>query len=68
MIMTKYKDDTQPFLGFANYLVKFMPGLSDMAKPLIELCEQSMVFSFDTLHPGYFETIRRTDMQGITLQ
>ena len=64
----KDQEETQRFIGFVSYLSKFIPGLSELAKPLREICKVGTIFSFEQPHLDAFEAIRKKAMQDITLQ
>lgn len=50
-----------------NYRGKSISELSDMAKPLRELCKQGTVFSFGKPHLEVFEAIQIAAMEDTTL-
>ena len=64
----KDQEETQRFIGFVSYLSKFIPGLSELAKPLREICKVGTIFSFEQPHLDAFEAIRKKAMHDITLQ
>ena len=40
--------ETQRFLGFINYLAKFLPHLSEVCEPLRRLCEKNNLFCWES--------------------
>jgi hypothetical protein len=47
------------FLGFVNYLSKFLPSLSDICKPLRKLTVKDTVWSWHEIHDRAVEEIKR---------
>ena len=37
-------EDVQSFLGFVNYLLRFIPNLATLHKPLQDLCKSNVLF------------------------
>lgn len=61
------KHATQSFLGFVGYLAKFLPGLSEMAVPLREVCKQGVQFMWQKPQQEAFEKIKQAVVNAPTL-
>lgn len=48
----------QQFLGFVNYLAKFMPHLSDVCEPLRHLADRDAVWAWLPKHDKALETVK----------
>lgn len=49
----------QRFLGFVNYLAKFLPHLSDVSEPLRRLTDKDSIWCWQTKHDTAFNTIKK---------
>ena len=52
------KQETLSLLGFANYLTKFLPRLSEIAHPIRELTTKNRSFVWSKQHDEAFEEIK----------
>ena len=46
----QYKKQVQSFIGMGNYLSKFSARLSELAKPIRELCKEKVPFNWGPEH------------------
>ena len=53
------KQETLSLLGFINYLVKFLPRLSEIAQPIRELTTKNAVFAWSRQHDEAFEQVKK---------
>ena len=51
-------NDVQRFIGFVNYLSRFLPRLSDLCKPLHRLTDNNAEWKWTKVHNGVVETIK----------
>lgn len=51
--------DIQRFLGFVNYLAKFVPSLSEMCEPLRQLTRKDVPWTWDRTHDETFSKIKK---------
>ena len=49
----------QRLLGFAQYLSKFLPHLSDITKPLRDLTQKDIVWSWDLVQQQALEELKK---------
>ena len=61
------KKAVQRFLGFVNYLAKFIPNLSQHTQPLRQLCKNNTQFLWGVQQSEAFQTIKRLIAQAPTL-
>ena len=53
------KQETQSLLGFVNYLAKFLPRLSEVAKLLRDLTTKHMPFTWSRQHDKAFNEVKQ---------
>ena len=53
------KKETRSLLGFINYLVKFLPRLSEVAQPLRDLTLTNAQFIFPEQHNKAFDEVKK---------
>ena len=69
----------RPFIGFTNYLSKFLPRLSDVCEPLRKLTLPDVEWSWSNLHDSAAKQVKRLvtnapvlkyfdSTKGVTLQ
>ena len=51
-------NDVQRFIGFVNYLSRFLPRLSDLCKPLRRLIDNNAEWKWTKVHDDAIETIK----------
>ncbi|XP_054278887.1 uncharacterized protein K02A2.6-like [Macrosteles quadrilineatus] len=52
--------DVQRFLGFVNYLARFVPTLSDLCEPLRQLTKKESAWIWDETHNRSFDKIKQS--------
>ena len=60
--------ELQSFLGSVNYLCKFIPYLSDLRQPLLELLKSNNEFYWTQVHEKAFNQLKEAIATGVTLQ
>ena len=58
----------QRFLGMANYLARFLPGIPDMCEPLRQLTRKEIQWEWADHHKQLFRTIRRAITSALVLK
>ena len=58
------KKQVQSFLGIINYLSKFSARLSELAKPIRELCKDKVPFNLGPKHQEAFKLMKREIAAG----
>ena len=53
------KKDLQHFLGFIQYLAKFLPNMSEVSAPLRELLHKDIEWHWDTAQENSFQTLKK---------
>ena len=61
------KSELRTFLGMVGYLQQFLPGLSELEKPLRDMDRSHVLFSWDANHQKCFEEIKRLVSGAVTL-
>ncbi|XP_054289748.1 uncharacterized protein K02A2.6-like [Macrosteles quadrilineatus] len=62
------KEEAQRFLGFINYLSKFLPGLSEVAVPIRTLIKEDVKWTWQELHSLAFKKLVNMVTNSPTLQ
>ena len=53
------KKQVQLFIGMVNYLSKFSARISELAKPIRDLCKEKVPFNWGLEHDGTFQLIKK---------
>ena len=61
------KKEVQSFIGMINYLSKFSPRLTELAKPIRELVKEKVSFNWGLEHQESFELLKKEYCQSTCL-
>ena len=67
MTVPEDRKAVERFLGFVNYLAKFLPNLAEYTKPLRECCRKNTEFVWEASQQKAFETIKQCVRDAPTL-
>ena len=60
--------DVKSFLGLVNYLLRFIPNLATLCKPLQDLCKSNMLFNWSPSTEQTFQNIKNVITDDVKLQ
>ena len=62
-----YVAEVQGFLGLVNYLLRFIPNLATLCKPLQDLCKSNVLFNWSPNTEQKFQNIKNAITDDVRL-